>query len=390
MVMRMIYKLEQIADFNSNSIKKSDKLQTIKYLDTSSITDNVITNFQFLDSSKDKIPSRCKRKIKDKTIIYSTVRPKLHHYGIIDNPPNNLIVSTGFVTIDAHEDVIDPYYLYYYLISNKNTLYLSRVADTAVSSYPSIVPDDIKKLEIDLSIDLDKQKQIGKKIHDIDLLIKNNNDINESLLKKCEEEWNNIFASKKSNCSINLCDCTIGEFIETQPGYAFKSKNWTQFGHPVLTIKNIENGKINYKNCSFIKEYNDKYSKYIAKNGNMIFAMSGNTIGKTGIINSDYTNILINQRVLIIKTTYDNLPFVYFLINNSEVQDKIFKLGANSAQPNISEEELKTINFKIANKSDIDKFNKDNKNVFELITNNIGLNNILEKYKEDLILKYFC
>ena len=58
-------------------------------------------------------PSRAQRKVTNNTIIYSTVRPRLKHYGILSRPQNNFIVSTGFTTIDIkdlYKDKIDPQY----------------------------------------------------------------------------------------------------------------------------------------------------------------------------------------------------------------------------------------------------------------------------------------
>lgn len=96
------YKLGEIADFNKGSINENDMLSTIEYLDTSSITENVISRTSILNIND--APSRAQRKVTNKTIIYSTVRPRLKHYGILRSPKNNLIVSTGFVTIDIKEN----------------------------------------------------------------------------------------------------------------------------------------------------------------------------------------------------------------------------------------------------------------------------------------------
>lgn len=97
------YKLGKIADFNKICIGKDDTFSTIEYLDTSSITENVISGTSILNISD--APSRAQRKVTDKTIIYSTVRPRLRHYGILRSPKNNLIVSTGFVTIDIKKSM---------------------------------------------------------------------------------------------------------------------------------------------------------------------------------------------------------------------------------------------------------------------------------------------
>lgn len=81
------YKLGEIADFNVKAISKSDSLQEIIYLDTSSITENVISDTIIINI--EDAPSRAQRRVKNNTIIYSTVRPRLKHYGILNNPQTN-------------------------------------------------------------------------------------------------------------------------------------------------------------------------------------------------------------------------------------------------------------------------------------------------------------
>ena len=58
------YRIGDIAFFNSRNIDKSFKYKAINYLDTSSITENVIDSFQYLDSTKDKNLFFGKTKIK--------------------------------------------------------------------------------------------------------------------------------------------------------------------------------------------------------------------------------------------------------------------------------------------------------------------------------------
>lgn len=69
------YKLGEIADFNKSTISRSETIKNIIYLDTSSITENVISGTVVLDITE--APSRAQRKVTNNTIIYSTVRPRL-------------------------------------------------------------------------------------------------------------------------------------------------------------------------------------------------------------------------------------------------------------------------------------------------------------------------
>ncbi len=194
---------------------------------------------------------------------------------------------------------------------------------------------------------------------------------NDKLKREIPEGWNNG---------------TVGDLFATQAGYAFKSSEWKECGHPVLTIKNIqEDGSVTFSDASFIDKYDCKLDKYSSNNGNMIFAMSGNTIGKIGIISSNIPNVLINQRVLIIKTNVKNIAFPYFVIKDKKIQNLVLQLGANSAQPNISEEEFRNIKICIPPKSIMDDFNQMFKDSFEKIINNRIEIDVLTKQRDELL-----
>lgn len=140
-------KLGDVLECNPETLSANDKFKNILYLDTSSITNNSIEELQELDLFKDEIPSRARRKVKDKDIVYSTVRPSLKHFGIIKNPPDNLIVSTGFAVFRVKEADIFPELVYSFLTEEKTIAYLQAKAEMSVSTYPSVTSDDITNLD---------------------------------------------------------------------------------------------------------------------------------------------------------------------------------------------------------------------------------------------------
>ena len=176
-----IYSIGQIADLNKSTISKKDSFTEIIYLDTSSITENAIQETCTL--SRKDAPSRAQRKVRNNTIIYSTVRPRLKHYGILSTPSDNFIVSTGFVTIDLkpeYNDFVDVRFLYLLLTQPTITEHIACIADSAVSAYPSINPSDISAIEFRFpSIEL--QKAIADTWENYDCKIELNKRINDNL-----------------------------------------------------------------------------------------------------------------------------------------------------------------------------------------------------------------
>ena len=186
------YTLTEIADINKSTINKSDNFSEIIYLDTSSITENYISGTCTM--SLTDAPSRAQRKVESNTIVYSTVRPRLKHYGIIVSPPDNLIVSTGFVTIDIkkeYSDTIDARYLYLLLTQPCITEYIACIADSAVSAYPSFNPSDIMGIKFSFP-NIEIQKSIADVWSNFENKIALNRRINdnlEAMAKQLYDYW---------------------------------------------------------------------------------------------------------------------------------------------------------------------------------------------------------
>lgn len=139
-----------IGDFcKANSATFSGKEDVLLYLDTGSITNNYISGLQTLNTNTDKIPSRARRKVSNGDIVYSTVRPNLRHYGIIFNPPVNMIVSTGFAVMSMIKNApVCSEFIYMWLTRNSVVNVLNSIAENSVSTYPSIVSADLEQIKM--------------------------------------------------------------------------------------------------------------------------------------------------------------------------------------------------------------------------------------------------
>lgn len=135
-----------VGDFvktNVSTLKKDTTLQNIQYLDTSSLTEGKIDTFQYLNLSE--APSRAKRIVKHNDVLISTVRPNQKHYGIIKNPTEDIIVSTGYCVINCEK--INPHFIYILLTTDDMTEYLHSIAEGSTSTYPSLKPADIEAIQ---------------------------------------------------------------------------------------------------------------------------------------------------------------------------------------------------------------------------------------------------
>jgi len=143
------WELVKVGDFvktNVASITKNYPYDIIKYLDTSSLNEGSIDSTQILKLLE--APSRAKRLVKHNDVLISTVRPNQKHYGIVKNPIENLVVSTGFCVITCEK--IDPHFIYILLTTQEMTEYLHSIAEGSTSTYPSLKPSDIEAIEFQL------------------------------------------------------------------------------------------------------------------------------------------------------------------------------------------------------------------------------------------------
>lgn len=186
-------KNNSVIAINQNNYTKEDNYKKVYYLDTDNITNNRINAFLKIDLTKEKLPSRAKRKCSINSIIYSSVRPNQRHFGIIKEIPKNFLVSTAFIVIDIIDlKKLDPNYLYYYITQDEITHYLQRIAECGTSSYPSITPLDFLNIKIKL-YPLETQQKIARTLSILDQKIENNHKINELLHKILELLYEQYF-----------------------------------------------------------------------------------------------------------------------------------------------------------------------------------------------------
>ncbi|WP_372589778.1 restriction endonuclease subunit S [Streptococcus thermophilus] len=171
--------VKNVVNINKSTLSAKDNWSTLKYLDTGNITENQIDTLQIFQKGE-KLPSRAKRKVEKGTIIYSTVRPNQKHFGYFDTHSNDLVVSTGFATLDVIDPRINSKYLYYLLTQNSVISQLQSIGENSTSSYPSIRPEDIGNLSF-VFPDIDIQNKIADILTFIDKKIQINNQINQEL-----------------------------------------------------------------------------------------------------------------------------------------------------------------------------------------------------------------
>ena len=148
----------------------------------------------------------------------------------------------------------------------------------------------------------------------------------------------------------------LGDYIDILSGYAFKSKDFSDSGIPVIKIKNVCPPNISLDDLSYVPEpIAFQNHRYILHKGDVLIAMTGShinqiasVVGRVGRVRYDDVTVL-NQRVGKIVNKDDSrssLDFIYYYLSQFEVKVELAqKAGGAANQANISPADIKELQF---------------------------------------------
>ncbi|MFQ7447217.1 restriction endonuclease subunit S, partial [Intestinibacter bartlettii] len=123
-----------------------------------------------------------------------------------------------------------------------------------------------------------------------------------------------------------------------------------------LKAENIYDGDICLTPQFFIDEETNKILKRSElKEHDVLFVIAGATIGKTAIVKKAHCPANTNQAISFIRL-YNNInyKFVYFWLSSPKLQENMWLYAVQSAQPNLSMENLGNFHIVYPNKEEID------------------------------------
>ena len=146
----------------------------------------------------------------------------------------------------------------------------------------------------------------------------------------------------------------LGDYIDVLSGFAFKSKDFSDSGIPVIKIKNVCPPYISLEDLSYVpNSIAFQNPRYILKKGDVLIAMTGShinqiasVVGRVGRVRYDDVTVL-NQRVGKIVNKDDSLScldFIYYYLSQYEVKVELAqKAGGAANQANISPSDIKNL-----------------------------------------------
>ena len=148
----------------------------------------------------------------------------------------------------------------------------------------------------------------------------------------------------------------LGNVCEIKNGYAFKSKDFSPYGIPVIKIKNVKPNQIITNDFSYVPEaIANAKSKWLISKDEILLTMTGNRadgspeswVGKAARFTLD-GKYLLNQRVSAIKSSSDELDTEYLGYYLSSWESQLYFIkhsNSSGGQANISPTIVKEYNI---------------------------------------------
>lgn len=204
---------------------------------------------------------------------------------------------------------------------------------------------------------LDEQKKIALTLFSLDKKIEVNNKIIANLEEQALAIFKSWFVDFEPFQDGNFVESELGMIPERfkivklediyplKSGYAFKSKDWTDRGFPIIKIKNINDGSIDFSDVDYVNNKNtlELASKFRVYGTEIVMALTGATTGKFGVVPYK-SDAYVNQRVGLF---FDKLDigngFLYGLLKQKSIIKNIIEMAQGSAQSNLSPRDVNNL-----------------------------------------------
>lgn len=141
----------------------------------------------------------------------------------------------------------------------------------------------------------------------------------------------------------------FGQTIELVHGYQFRNFDFTIHGIPIVKISQVKPEGLDMSNCSYINENRlTEFEKQRIKNGDVLMALTGATLGKACLVQNLIGEALQNYRVGRFEPLYANdvdKTYLYFVLTTKKFLNQIFNKVNAGAQGNIGKADFEKALF---------------------------------------------
>lgn len=268
---------------------------------------------------------------------------------------NNYYFPDSFVlTLRFNVTKVIPKYIYYFLQTEKiKTEIIKKTSGT--TGITSIKTKDILNFVISVPVDknnepdLVEQSRIVTLLEEIEKIKNKRNDAN----NKTEDLIPSIFSKMFGDPIENRKQWNVAPshtFLKIKSGFAFKSSDFINSGIPLIKIGTINKGYFDRNSLCFLPiNYLNTYKDFIINPGDLLITLTGTAgkddYGNAYIINNEFNQYLLNQRVAKLEVNHliINNIFFYILLSNKKIKNILIKNNRGVRQGNINNQDLLNI-----------------------------------------------
>lgn len=239
-------------------------------------------------------------------------------------------------------DKLDPIYLWRYL----NYLYDSGFTERLqkqTTGIRNLIFSEYKEIQIPLP-PVEDQSKIAeriekqfKKIDEAARLRAANEKCTAALLPAALQEIFSASAWKEKE---------LGEVVNIQNGFAFKSGEYVDSGLFVMRIGNVQNGYISLDDPKYIdSSRKEEFEKFLLNEGDILMSLTGN-VGRVGVAGREHLPALLNQRVARITVLNEKMlhaQYAFYFLRSDLFARQCAASGQGMAQLNVSTKKIAEI-----------------------------------------------
>jgi type I restriction enzyme S subunit len=340
------------------------------YLDISSIDNKshkIVDPKEYIGA---EAPSRARQLVRANDVLFSTVRTYLENVAQVSGIYDGQIASTGFSVLRASEVVLSKLLFYYSL----TTTFLEPLNELQRgTSYPAVRDGDVRVQPFPLP-PLPEQERIVARIEELFTQL----EAGTAALRRVQAGLKRYRASVlKAACEGKLvaqdpsdapaeelmhrlgkkplvgkdqpslpegwCWTTVDDLVENiQYGYT-ESANEEPIGPKFLRITDIQDGFVNWETVPYCKIEGDEINKYLLRSGDIVFARTGATTGKSYLINDCPIAVFASYLIRLRLPDLFDVKYFSLFLDSPMYWSQIMTVRKGSAQPGVNATILATL-----------------------------------------------
>ncbi|MFH0134499.1 restriction endonuclease subunit S [Variovorax sp. VaC1] len=348
-----VARLMRVASVNDGVLPESTEPSfELEYVDIGSVSlDRGVERTERMAFSD--APSRARRLVEDGDILVSTVRTYLKAIAPVANPPENLVVSTGFAVVRPHSRLASGYAKY----ALQATGFVDEVISRSTGvSYPAINASDLVRICVPIPPPVDQTTIavfLDRETAKIDALIAEQEKLITLLAEKRQATISHAVTRGLSpNAPIKDSGVTwLGKVPANWEALALKHlcellKDGTHLpparveeGVPLLSVRNIDESVFGFREDDSrisADDYAELCRAFVPQAGDVLMATVGATLGKVAIVPDGLGRFHIQRSLAIFRTRAALLPqWLFYCISSDAFQRQLWERVGFSAQPGI-------------------------------------------------------